>query len=682
MNRIASTRLDSAAWLEQALGVLALRLRHEVALIRALRGDGRQEGFLGLFVSGDEAETILDEISGRLSVEGAAAPADEIGRMVAGLASARRTDAEGVWMRLAAAFDLTEPELDLLLLAAAPALDPRFGRIYGFLNDDMARRWLTPALALRLLDQHPLDMLSLRRMLAAEAPLRRWRLIEAEGARPEIETALHIAEPVLDRLLGGEGTAPAVRGFFNIVAPAGLRSIAPVPLALIGAEAGGDASAVAMDLAAAHGCDLMLIAHGAFAGLDEAAALAALAGCLREARLERAMPCLAGFDAATPGLRRAAVGALAPPAAVLSDDALGWIAAGLRAEIVAAPVETPRARRARSAALMRGHPAASDALCRRLAETRGVGVVEIAQLLARHEQPSALDTELRLRAGAGLDRLADRVTSDFGFGDLVLPARTRRQLETLIAWRSHGGKVLGDWGLGRLFNKRSGAVALFKGPPGTGKTIAASVVANTLDLALYRIDLSQMVSKYIGETEKNLERLFQTAQAGNVVLFFDEADAIFGRRSEVSDAHDRYANIETAYLLQRLERFEGLVILASNLSQNIDEAFLRRIDLVAEFPTPGEAERLALWQRLEASAAPVSDDVDLGLLASQFELTGGEIRNCILAAAHTAARRGGAIDMACLMGAVGEELVKQGRPIRKLQFGAHYARARSAEPGR
>ena len=212
MNRISGTRLDPAAWLEQALGVLALRLRHEVALTRALRGDGRQEGFLGLFLSEGEAEAILDELSGRLSVEGAAPPAAEVARMFAALAEARRADPEGPWMRIACAFGLAEPELDVLLLAAAPALDPRFGRIFGFLNDDMSRRRLTPALTLRLLDRHPLDMLSLRRMLSAEAPLRRWRLVEAESARPEIDMPLAISEAVLDRLLGAEGPAPGLRG--------------------------------------------------------------------------------------------------------------------------------------------------------------------------------------------------------------------------------------------------------------------------------------------------------------------------------------------------------------------------------------------------------------------------------------------------------------------------------------
>jgi SpoVK/Ycf46/Vps4 family AAA+-type ATPase len=265
--------------------------------------------------------------------------------------------------------------------------------------------------------------------------------------------------------------------------------------------------------------------------------------------------------------------------------------------------------------------------------------------------------------------VAERVPTAAAFDDLVLPAATLALLHDFLAWRRHGRAVLEDWGLGRAFGREPGATALFAGPSGTGKTMAAGVVAAELGLPLYRVDLAGTVSKYIGETEKNLERIFTAAARAEVVLFFDEADALFGKRSEVADSHDRYANIEISYLLQRMERHAGLTILATNLSQNLDEAFLRRLDTVVEFAPPRAADRERLWRRLATTRAPLAADVDFALLAKGFELTGGSIRNAALAAAHLAAAEGEPIAMRHLMRAVARELAKLGKPVRKADFG-------------
>src|SRR5207302_6741953 len=199
--------------------------------------------------------------------------------------------------------------------------------------------------------------------------------------------------------------------------------------------------------------------------------------------------------------------------------------------------------------------------------------------------------------------------------------------QELCARVRHQTRVLHDWAYGRKHARRAGVVALFAGPPGTGKTMAAEIVAGALGLELYRIDLSAVVSKYIGETEKNLERIFRAADQGDAVLLFDEADALFGKRSEVRDARDRYANVEVAYLLQRLETYEGLAVLTTNLRGNIDEAFVRRLDCVLEFPLPEEAERLQIWRRALPAEAPVADDADLAFLARKFKLARGHVRN-------------------------------------------------------
>jgi SpoVK/Ycf46/Vps4 family AAA+-type ATPase len=217
----------------------------------------------------------------------------------------------------------------------------------------------------------------------------------------------------------------------------------------------------------------------------------------------------------------------------------------------------------------------------------------------------------------------------------------------------------------------TGVVALFAGPSGTGKTLAAEVVAGELGLDLYKVDLSAVVSKYIGETEKNLERIFGAAAAGDLVLFFDEADALFGKRSEVSDAHDRYANIEVAYLLQRLETYDGLVVLATNLQRNIDPAFLRRISVAVDFVPPEEPERRAIWARSFPPTAPV-DDLDLDFLARQFKVTGGVISNAALGAAFLAAAEDGPITMRHAVLSVKREFQKLGRLRTEKEFERYF----------
>ena len=215
-------------------------------------------------------------------------------------------------------------------------------------------------------------------------------------------------------------------------------------------------------------------------------------------------------------------------------------------------------------------------------------------------------------------------------------------------------------GFGSKLSRGRGTAALFAGPPGTGKTMAAEVVAGDLGLDLCTIDLSAVVSKYIGETEKNLERIFSAAEDANAILFFDEADALFGKRSEVQDAHDRYANIEVAYLLQRMEQYDGIAILATNLRQHLDDAFTRRLAFVVDFPFPGDAERRQIWE-LALAGAPLAAGADLDRLARGFRLSGGSIRNAALQAAFLAAGDGTPIGMPHLQDAVRRELRKMGK---------------------
>jgi ATPase family associated with various cellular activities (AAA) len=278
-----------------------------------------------------------------------------------------------------------------------------------------------------------------------------------------------------------------------------------------------------------------------------------------------------------------------------------------------------------------------------------------------------LDAAVRRLASGAIDRLARRVRPRRTWDDLVLPAGRRTELAEVVARYRHRALVHGRWGY-RL-GQANGVVALFHGPSGTGKTLAAEIIANDLGLDLFTIDLSAMVSKYIGETEKNLEEVFNAASAANVVLLFDEADSLFGKRSEVNEAKDRYANIEVSYLLQRIERYDGIAILTTNLLKNIDHAFLRRIDVLAEFALPEPDERLALWRLGFPASAPMGPDVDLEALADRFKLAGGNIHSVCLTAAFLAAEGEGVITIVEVVEGLKREYAKLGRLRTAEEFG-------------
>jgi hypothetical protein len=271
----------------------------------------------------------------------------------------------------------------------------------------------------------------------------------------------------------------------------------------------------------------------------------------------------------------------------------------------------------------------------------------------------------RAHAGRPASTLARRIEPKHKWEDLVLPGPQLEQLTALCSQATHSSIVYGSWGFERKLALGRGLNALFCGPPGTGKSMAAEVIATDLGVEILKIDLSQVVSKYIGETEKNLRQLFDQAGRANAILFFDEADALLGKRSEVKDAHDRYANTETAYLLQKMEEYTGISILATNFRQNIDEAFVRRMRFIIDFPFPEEDDRLRIWQSVWPSETPIAADVDLPTLARQFRLAGGSIRNVALSAAFLAAEQGRPVSMQHLMRATKRELQKMGRLVNE-----------------
>ncbi|NCO86117.1 MAG: ATP-binding protein [Rhodobacterales bacterium] len=554
--------------------------------------------------------------------------------------------------RLARLFDLDPAEADLMLLALAEAADPHLGRRMAAL-DAAGQPGLTPALAERLTGA------ALRARLDPRGTLLRHGLLVVQGDGPLLRRRLVMPDAVAACLLPD---APAL--------PDGVIAL-PLPGA-------ADLPATPRLVVAGPGADALI--DGGFAGplwvapqdrmsLDAARAVgvaAALAGV---------QVAHAGWDAAPEADRRALAASLGRHATILTARPDLWEGQGPAFALHAAQPAPQAARRAFWDALL---PALADVLAaERL--TPALQLWPLACAAMQDADPPARLTAMiaHLRA-APMQGLADPLPTPHDFDALILPAPAKARLRAFAGRRTSAVRVNEDWGLGPLLDARAGGIALFTGPSGTGKTMAAGVVARAAGLALWRINLATVVSKYIGETEANLERIFSAAGQAEVVLFFDEAEALFSRRAEVKDARDRYANMEMSYLLQRLEGFHGMAVLASNMGATMDPALIRRFDLVLDFALPDAAARRAIWARMERDGVPRAPDVDLDMLAARFDLAGGHIRQAILGAAHEAAQAGGAITQHHLLQAVAREYAKLGRSLRREDFGAAFAQVRGA----
>ncbi len=374
----------------------------------------------------------------------------------------------------------------------------------------------------------------------------------------------------------------------------------------------------------------------------------------------------AGWDAAPEADRRALAASLGRHAAILTARPDLWEGLGPAFALHRAMPALQSARRA-----------FWDGL---LPELAGVLAAERLACAAMQDAdpPARLAAIIAHLRAAPMQGLADPLPTPHDFDALILPAPAKARLRAFAGRRMSGVTVNEGWGLGPLLDARGGGIALFTGPSGTGKTMAAGVVARAAGLALWRINLATVVSKYIGETEANLERIFAASGQAEVVLFFDEAEALFSKRAEVKDARDRYANMEMSYLLQRLEGFHGMAVLASNMGATMDPALIRRFDLVLDFALPDAVARRAIWARMERDSVPRGPDVDLDTLAARFDLAGGHIRQAILGAAHEAAQAGGPITQGHLLQAVAREYAKLGRSLRREDFGAAFAQVRGA----
>ena len=300
-----------------------------------------------------------------------------------------------------------------------------------------------------------------------------------------------------------------------------------------------------------------------------------------------------------------------------------------------------------------------------------------AERLRQWEGAEALSEDILHRACRGqlshsLGKMASRVNAAYTWEDLILPPEQKRRLKNACAQVEYRHRVYDQWGFGKKVAYGRGLSMLFTGPPGTGKTMAAQVIANRLGLELYKVDLSGIMSKYIGETEKQLGAVFDEVKKSQSILFFDEADALFGKRSETKDSHDRYANVQTSYLLQKMEEYDGIVILASNFLQNFDEAFKRRIKFIIDFTLPDRDRRERIWRSVLPPDLPRDEDIDFDFLARSFELSGSSIKNIAVSAAFLAAEEGAPMGMVHLLLATQAEQNKTGKTVGADELGEYY----------
>ncbi len=658
------------------------RVRYAVAARRAADPDP-DDPYRGQYLSHEAVRRILDAPGG-LHVPGDEPPPLPPGSRL------------GV---LAAEFGLPPLDTDLLLVAMAPDLDARFERLYGYLNDDLTRRRPTVGLALELCGLASASAARFR--LSATAPLVAGGLLEVTGPdRPVLSRTLAVPDRVTAHLLGagepdarlagvlGEpGDDPTAEAEEVRRAAAAARSGTGLVHLL---DRGGDAPGLAAAALKAAGLRPLVLDAAALARHSGDVPVLARVAAL-EARLTGSGVVLGPLEALPPEpgerarrVREFCAALRGTPLFTHGTDGWDPLWAAQTPVVIAVDPPPPARRAARWRHALdlagAGAPAAGDAAGLALAVAahrldgaqlrRAVGAaVRAAAMADRPLSPDDLRSAVRAQNSAGLARLARRVVPDVGWDDLVLPEQTHRRLRELAVRARHRDQVLGQWRMRPGGGRGRGVIALFAGGSGTGKTMSAEVVAADLGMDLYVVDLSTVVDKYVGETEKNLERIFTEASAVNAVLLFDEADAIFAKRSEVRDAHDRHANVESAYLLQRMESFDGIAVLTTNLRANLDEAFTRRLDVVADFPVPDAGRRLALWERCLGDRLPRAGDLDLGFCAERFELAGGSIRACAVTAAYGAAETGKPLAMGQLVAAVAQEYRKLGRLVLEHEFG-------------
>ena len=701
---------DELAWLDLNIQLAVLR-------VRSLR---RDEG--GLYVSDHAVDELIKdrETTGEISADEAELirrideKRAEITARVA--ASLEQGGASLRLPRLASLFGLSPFESDVIVICLAPELDTKYERLYAYLQDDATRRAPGVDLVLNLLCHAQEERCAARSAFLSSGRLSRYSLVQfadhESAARPLLSRSLKLDEGIAHHVLGGKALDPRIAFCCQFIAPGNTSFESPEDLPLlkpfkqyleqpssqqwVALFSGPDRvrqEETARRLCTESGIPLLKVDLEAM-GEGGTPVSQTISLIFRDAALKCAAVYMDNIDALSRESDKALVRLHTLEKAM---EELGWVTflAGRQAVELSDSLKRqilftidfplpayPERKRIWHKYAGNGTPAQDAPLYADLAARFRFSSREIRNALALARTKAMLreggdlqvtqaDLEAACRAESNSRLLgfARKVESAYSWDDLVLPEAHKSQLGEIIDHIRNHESVYTEWGFSRKHALGKGVNMLFSGPSGTGKTMAAGIISSALGLDCYKIDLSTVVSKYIGETEKNLNRIFAEAETSNAVLFFDEADALFGKRTEVKDSHDRYANIEVNYLLQKMEEHEGVVILATNLSKNMDDSFMRRVHFSVVFPFPEHEERLAVWQRVFPSEAPVEKDIDREFLARKLKITGGNIKNIAVGAAFLAKREHGGITMRHVVLSAKRELQKMGKLSTKAEFG-------------
>jgi len=663
--------------------------------------------FGGLYVSDEAVVDLLDRTGGgewrrndQLREEMQAVETDLERRAAAALDAG--TDLR--LLTLADRFGLSDLERDALVLALAPELDPKYEKLYGYLQDDVTASRPTVGLVCRVLSPADRDSLDALSLFSPSGTLRSDDLVSLDppGAeRPRVARSVVPDRRVVEFLLGSDDLGSVLAPVASVERPDtdgghltvedriserldGLAAAATERLAVhyISGPAGVGRDRAAARIARETDCPRLRVRASAVPDGEREAVLGHL---IREATLRGAAIQVDRVDAFVDGDGGTGSRPTLETLVERFDDFEGqvfltgtaaWQPGVSLANHELVTLSLPRQTHAQRVEIWERHAPdlPADVTPTELAAAFTLTEGQIADAVAAAATvnadagvtAAAVYQGCRAQSRSRLDELVSKIDPAYGWDDIVLAPDERAHLMEVAAHVRNFGTVYEEWGFEAAFSRGNGLTALFAGPSGTGKTMAAEVVANAVGLDLYKIDLSSVVSKYIGETEQNLSEIFAEAEHSNSILLFDEADAIFGERSEVSDAQDRYANVEVNYLLQRIEEYDGIVLLTTNYEQNIDDAFHRRIDATITFTRPDEDARRAIWAGIFPEAVPV-DELDVDFLAT-FDVTGGNVRNVAKLAAFLAAEDGTPVGMGHLVSALRREFQKTGKLLNPDEF--------------
>ena len=714
------------------LAILNLRILRAVVEYRAKVQSFMPEEPLGYAITDGQVDVVLSDLISGGDDRGSAAVSDieaqiEILKRDQEIRSLAKSDDRRFSRicHLTDTFQLSDFEQLVVCLCVAPEVDQRYGVLFGYLQDDATTRLPTLGLAMTLFSHQTDKGLDPKVFWPGISNLITHRLLATGqsghgGNVSRLDRVLRLEERVLDFLFGSDVVDPSIQYIVSIekifrnsipfIAPQGvldamervsterlsrLSRHESVVIQLVGQQGTGKRTAAISLLN--HSNNHLLVADLKQLSNPERVPRDLISVIKREAKLQRADVYWANFDVLfDSGVRHENV-YLDFQDYVVPEVGTTFIASTKRwypsitankwdllTVEIPAPAFPERLRIWQSHLRSLGVDSNVQTLSDVASKFDLTGFqIQAATKFAFHESlgrwldgdeiPSPYLLEAaRRHSNTRIEQVAQVILTRHRWEDLVLPVQQKEVLGEICSRFNNAHVVYDDWGFLSGSLRGRGLNILFAGPSGTGKTMSAEVIAGELGIDLYKIDLSTVVSKYIGETEKNLDVVFREAEGSNAILLFDEADSIFGKRSEVKDAHDRYANLEVSYLLQKMEEYRGIAILTTNFRRNMDDAFLRRMHCSLEFPFPDGGDRYEIWQRSIPSEAPTHPDLDLRFMAKQFKFTGGSIKNVAVGAAFYAAESSSPIRMEHVIKATKREFQKLGRMLTESDFGSYY----------